>query len=53
MNTKQKYTTPTTESLELIQETIICGSFNGIDGTETLPMDDDELLFGIPSLNLF
>ena len=52
MNTKQKYTTPSTESLELIQETIICGSFNSIDGTETLPTDD-ELLFGIPSLNLF
>ena len=53
MNTKHKYTTPTTEILELIQETVICGSYDGTDGTETLPLDNDELLFGVPSFNLF
>ena len=53
MNTKHKYTTPTTETLELIQETVICGSYDGTDGTETLPLDNDELLFGVPSFNLF
>ena len=44
MNTKKEYTTPTTESLELIQESVICGSYDATDSTEFIQIDD-ELIF--------
>lgn len=40
MNTKQQYLTPTTESLQLMQESVICGSYDEVDATELLlPME--------------
>ena len=49
MNAKLPYTTPVSESLELHQESVICGSFDGTDNTEIIGIDD-ELVFGLPSI---
>lgn len=41
MKTKELYTTPTTDSLELLQETVICGSYDATDSTEIFQIDDE------------
>ena len=46
---KEFYISPISESLELHQETVICGSFDGTDNTEIIGIDD-ELVFGLPSI---
>lgn len=46
---KEFYISPTSESLELHQETVICGSFDGTDNTEIIGIDD-EVVFGLPSI---
>lgn len=38
---KQTYITPCTESMRLMQETVICGSFDGTDNTELFPFDNE------------
>lgn len=44
---KRSYLSPTSESLGILQESVICGSFDGVDNTEFI-VEDDELPFDTP-----
>ena len=42
MNTKQFYETPTTKTLVVRFQGVLCGSFDKVNGTERFTVGDDE-----------